>query len=95
MQTQRQLNLDAITQLKIAIEQLQRGITLLERENCLICDDKQWYKESIETEPFSKRKETRNVGRIYWNENFTDEDSGETITIERSRMVMINGEWLI
>lgn len=67
-------------------------------ENCLLCDEKQYYKEEIITKTISKRpKKTVEVlvGRIYWKEKFTDEDTGEQVEIERCECVRENGEWII
>ena len=35
------------------------------------------------------------IGRIYWKENFLDEDTGNHIPIVRNVIVRRNGEWLI
>jgi len=34
------------------------------------------------------------VGRIYYNQEFKDEDTGEIITIKRTDVVRVNGEWV-
>lgn len=76
------------------IQLLQSRILELERKDCLFCDEKQWYKEGPETHGTGKRKLTRNYGRIYWNEDFKDDDTDQIITIERSRIVKVDGEWV-
>ena len=71
----------------------------LQRQKCLICDDDGFFTEEIESHP--KRKWQREahpwdgklIGRIHWWDNFKDEDTGEVVTIERSEVVRINGEW--
>ena len=69
----------------------------LQRQDILCCDDKQWFTE-VEEEIIKKRRpkivEKQLIGRKHWNEDFTDEGTGETVTIERSQVVRINGEWL-
>lgn len=50
------------------------------------------YKEEHQTFGRGKKKVTKFVGRKYWKEDFKDEDSGEAITIERSRIVRIDGK---
>lgn len=55
------------------------------------------YKEEMELipNPEDGRKRKINVlrGRIHWTEDFVCEDTGEVVTIERSRVVMENGIW--
>lgn len=75
-------------------------IKLLHNENVLlkikehqICDDKQRYTEQIESRGRGKDKHDIIVGRIHWKEDFTDEDTGEIITIERSQAVRIGDTW--
>lgn len=71
----------------------------LQRQECLICDDSGFFTEEIESHP--KRKWQREVhpwdgkliGRRHWFDNFTDEYTGQVVTIERSEVVRINGEW--
>lgn len=76
------------------IQKLQSRILELEKEDILFCDKNQWYKEGPETHGTGKRKLTRNYGRIYWKEDFKDEDTGEIITLERSQIVKVDGEWV-
>lgn len=69
----------------------------LKHESLLLCDDEQWYTETEEEYIVSKRPkvtEKQIVGRRHWVEGFKDEDTGETIMIERSEPVRINGEWI-
>jgi len=79
------------------IEALEKANIELQKELFLLCDKEQWYTEKEETKTIShrpKRYETALVGRINWNDDFIDEDSGEVITIDRSQVVRINGAWL-
>lgn len=68
------------------------------KESCLLSDEEQWFTEEMET--FTKRvnrkkvTEEKLVGRIHWNQNFKDEDTGSVITIKRSQAVRVNGEWI-
>jgi hypothetical protein len=69
----------------------------LKKQGLLLCDKHQWFTEKKEDVQISKRPkkfEKKLIGRIHWNENFTDEATGEVITIERSELVRVNGEWL-
>ena len=67
----------------------------LEKEDILFSDDQQWFVEKEEEVKFRQNrkliKETRLIGRVYWKEHFVDEDTGETIEIERNCKVRENG----
>lgn len=79
------------------IKSLEEDLEELVKEDWLHCDDKQWFTEKPEEIILKKRplvKETRLIGRINWEDKFTDEDSGELIKVERSMTVRVNGEWL-
>ncbi len=62
-----------------------------------LCDDKQRYEEKMEERVISKRPKqtvTELIGRIYWKEDYYDEDDKTNkITIERNRIVRVNGKW--
>ncbi len=80
-------------------ESLKLKLTDLVKEDWLLSDKEQWFTEQEETEQVSKRPkkfETALVGRVHWNEFFQDGDKpeGEGVTIERSKIVRVNGEWL-
>jgi hypothetical protein len=81
------------------IEVLEKEIIELKKENILFCDENQWFEEKIESHPKLKYQRKNNfldgklVGRVFWKEDFKDEDTGEVITIERQQVVRINGEW--
>lgn len=66
----------------------------LQIEDMLLCDKVQHYKEEERTIGRGKSKETILEGRIYFKEDFVDGDTGNIITIERSRQVRVNGEWV-
>ena len=69
----------------------------LQKKDILCCDDKQWFTE-VEEDVILKRRpkitEKRLIGRKHWVEGFKDEGTGEVVTIERSEVVRVNGEWL-
>ena len=80
------------------IQDLQADLRELQIEDALLCDEKQWYKAELQTVTLSKRpKKTRTdtVGRCYWVEYFSDEDTGEKTAITRIREVMRNGVYSI
>ena len=68
------------------------------KEDLLLCDETQRFEKKTETytvrENRKKVTKERVVGRVFWKETFYDEDTGKGITIERNRVVRINGEWL-
>jgi len=41
-----------------------------------------------------KEKINAKVGRIHWTEDFIDEENGEVVSIERSKLVSIDGIWV-
>lgn len=66
----------------------------LNRQQLLMSDKQQWYKESEETIGRGKNKETAIIGRVYWIEKIEDEDSGEILNLERNVAIRKNNEWL-
>jgi hypothetical protein len=50
------------------------------------------YRVTVETRGRGKSKRTEKIGRQYWKEKFQDEDTSEYVTIERSRVVSVNGK---
>lgn len=66
----------------------------LEKEAYLLSDKEQWFTEEEEEWGKGKKKRTVKAGRIHWNEDFKDEDTGNYITIERSRLVKEDGQWI-
>lgn len=81
------------------IEALKKENIELAIQYILLCDDKQRFEEKIESHPKRKYERKPNwldgklVGRIFWNEDFKDEDTGEVVTIERQQVVRVDGEW--
>jgi len=75
------------------IESEKRDLIL---EDFQFCDKEQWYTEKEETLVVSqrnKKSETFVIGRTNWKEELKDKDTKESIWIDRSRVVRINGEW--
>ncbi len=87
---------DEISRKKELLNQLSLEILELKKENLLFSDDEQWFIERKEEHVTKRRplqKETFLVGRVYWMQDFKDNDTGEIIPIERNQIVRINGEW--
>ena len=82
------------------IEEIRRENIELTKELYLLSDEKQWFREEVEShpkQPYQRKPhflDGKLVGRICWNDVFKDEDSGETVTIERSEVVRVNGVWI-
>jgi len=84
------------------IKQLDVENVNLRREAYLISDDTQTFKEQTEIvtekEGRKKIKVEKLIGRVYWEEEFTvigDNDTPDKIKVQRSRIVKINGEWVV
>lgn len=80
-----------------SIAKLRAEILELRKADLLLSDKNQQFVEQEEDCLISGRPklyEKKLVGRVNWKEKFTDEDTGDSITIDRSRVVRINGEWL-
>lgn len=82
---------------KEAIKTLNTEIIELNKQSLLLSDEKQWFTEKMETVTYRENRKKVSVekliGRIYWNEDFRDGDTGEVITIELSEVVRVNGQW--
>ena len=76
-----------------AIEKLEAENLELRKQALLLSDDEQQYREEMETHGRGKKKREMLVGRIHWKEEFKDEDTGQSIWIERSQVVRVNGVW--
>jgi peroxiredoxin len=76
------------------IEKLKKQHIELNRKYLLLSDKDQQFKEQLETRGRGKYKKTELVGRIHWVMKFKDSDTGQTIKIDRSRIVRVNCEWL-
>jgi len=78
------------------IKQIKTEIIELNREAVLLSDKKQQFTEKEEEVLICgrpKKYETKLIGRIHWKDDFVDEDTGDVITIDRTQIVRINGEW--
>ncbi|AEL24338.1 hypothetical protein [Cyclobacterium marinum] len=82
------------------ISELIHDIDNLQKQSYLLSDEEQWFTEEIEKHPKAPYQRKPNyldgklVGRINWNEKIKDEDTGDEITIHRSNILRINGEWI-
>jgi len=96
MKTRKQIeNLIKTKQRKI--NALSDEIDLLRIEELQICDSEQTYEEKEEEWVVKRRpitKETHVIGRVHWDEDFIDEDTGDVVTINRSRLVRKDGIWI-
>ena len=78
------------------INQIKSEIIALKKENLLLCDESQRFEETEEEVIISRRPkktEKRLIGRVLWKEEFKDGSTGQSICIERSRVVRVNGVW--
>lgn len=78
------------------IKQLKTEITELRKESILLSDKHQQFTEKEEEVLICgrpKKYETKLIGRIHWKDDFVDEDTGDVITIDRTQIVRVNGEW--
>ena len=77
---------------KLNVEEVELKIQDLQ-----ICDDTQWYSEKTIPIIGKHKKKVGEMlaGFIHWNEDFTDEDTGNVITIERCQRVLEDGVWII
>lgn len=83
----------------LKIDKLKEDNLELAKQNLLLCDKEQWFEEKIESHPKIKGQRLPNeldgklVGRVYWYEDFLDEDTNEVVRIVRQQVVRIDGEW--
>jgi hypothetical protein len=83
------------------IEQLKKEIVELRKQDYLFSDEKQWYKEEDTIVYYydsgdrrkKPREESKKLGYVYWNETFIEEDTNETVEIERKQLVTVNGDF--
>jgi len=82
---------------EIRMTELDNENSNLQIECHKISDDKQQYSEQIEkiARRDGRKKVYDNVliGKIHWQENFIDEESGDVISISRHRVVRRNDRW--
>lgn len=98
MRTRRKIEA-AINKKKEAIKSLKNEIVELGHEWYLLSDREQQFVEQMETitrrENRKKVTEEKLIGKVTWKEDFIDEDTGKTFSIERCQIVRINGEWIV
>lgn len=73
------------------VQKLQQELIELKIKELKFCDKDRTYKEGIEV--IAGKEILR--GRVCFEELFSDEDSGEVISIEREQIVMENNKWFI
>lgn len=81
--------------IKKQVELLEKQFAELTKMDLLLCDNKSWYREQMETVGRGKSKQEFLIGRVYWKEIFTDEGDGTKIKIERSQAVKRDGKWIV
>lgn len=69
------------------------------RKSLLISDKEQWFTEETETRKvFENGKRISKqmlIGKIHWIQKFKDVSTGKLIPIERTEIVMIDGQWQV
>lgn len=75
------------------ISKLKNKFLDLRRQDLLLSDKVQQFVEEHEINGRGKNKRSRLVGRVFWDEDFEDKGTGEFITIKRSIVVRVDGEW--
>ncbi len=78
------------------IKQLEKENIELFKQDCLLCDKFQHFTETEEEVIVCgrpKKTEVRLRGFVHWKENFIDEDTGKSFSVERKRLVKEYGEW--
>jgi hypothetical protein len=88
---------DLIISKQKQIISIEEEIQELYKDYLLLSDEKYWFKEKVELVIEKQGRKTftveKLIGRIYWNEDFSDESTEEVITIERNTVVRVNGKW--
>lgn len=90
--TRKQLSAKAKANLKIIKKLEDENIQLL-IQSWQLNDKISRYEEKEETHGRGKNKLTQLIGRIHFDQYFTDEDTGKKIKIQRSKIVCIDGIW--
>lgn len=96
--TERELLKSEIQDNLLKITYLQGLNRALKYRLLTICDLEQQYEERLETHKGARGEKefVENLtGRIFWLEQFTDGSTGETISIQRTKIVKINGAWTV
>ncbi|HEX8334710.1 MAG TPA: hypothetical protein VF622_18955 [Segetibacter sp.] len=82
---------------KEAIKTIKTEIVELSKQSLLFSDEEQWFTEKLETVTYRENRKKVSVekliGRRHWNEDFRCENTGKVITIERSEVIRIDGQW--
>lgn len=84
-----------------SIEELKTKARELFLEDIQHSDEKRTYTEKLEEHPRPKwaRKDHwlngKVVGRMFWSETYTDDDTGEKFTVNRQEVVKVDGKWLV
>ena len=91
LQKKYKLNLEKIVDIEAANEEIYKKMMLLS-------DEKQQFEEKHEI--FNKyngrkvEKIKRLIGRIHWKETINDMDTNESIIINRTQIVRVDGNWV-
>lgn len=96
MRTRQQIKKE-ISDKKETIDTLKNEIDILKKEGMLLSDDKQRFTEEYVDVVINKRPkviEKKLIGHIHWFEKFLDESDGTLLTIERKKVVRVNGKWI-
>lgn len=92
--TRRQILKDKIDEHLKSIQRHQHLNQALIMQVVELNDEHSRYEQKPETFGRGKNKTTQLVGRLFWHEYYPDGDTGKQIKIERSRMVMLDGDWI-
>lgn len=79
------------------INELKKANILLDQQQMVMSDKKQWYKEEeVEITVSRRPKVTKTVlrGIVFWYQWFKDEGTGKSIKIERYQVVKEDGQWV-
>jgi hypothetical protein len=90
--TKREQIAEKIRENKEKIKELESSNVILQREDFLLCDDKQWFTEELMTVG-KLRNVTKLVGFVCWNEDFVDDDTDEVVAVVRRKLVRVDGVW--
>lgn len=83
-----------LAEIEKQISELKRKSIENRKQQLTMSDDEMWYTETAEEVVLKRRPkvtEIRQIGRTHWVEQFGDEYTGESITINRSQIVSSNG----
>ncbi len=80
---------------KVMIKELESQNEQLQLASYALCDEVQQYTEETTFVGHGKKAKEVVVGIIHWQEHFSDIDTGETITVNRTQRVKEDGVWII